>query len=374
MSEPMNKPGAPRRSGLELFRILAMLGIIAHHYVVNSGLASAEGPILADPLSARALVHLLAGAWGKIGVNGFVLISAYFLCKKGITLRKFLKILAEFLFYRILLAAVFWLSGYEPFTPAGLLDILLPVRELKDSFVSGYLVWYLAVPFLNLLVHRLSERQHLRLLALLGFADVFLGTFRPFFGVAMNYASWFTVLYFMAAYVRLHPRKLFGGVRRWGRIALGCAAVCAASVIAGAAVSARIGKPYFFVAVTDCNTFLAAVTAFALFRFFDLLDLRPSRIVNGLAATTFGVFCIHAHSDAMRRWLWVDTLRVAERYNTPAALWMLPAAVPGIFLVCTAADALRARFLEKPFLRALDRRLPAVTARFRKWEDRLLRQ
>ena len=55
------KTGAPRRSGLELFRILAMLGIIAHHYVVNSGLASAEGPILADPLSLRALWHLFAG-------------------------------------------------------------------------------------------------------------------------------------------------------------------------------------------------------------------------------------------------------------------------------------------------------------------------
>ena len=99
--------------------------------------------------------------------------------------------------------------------------------------------------------------------------------------------------------------------------------------------------------------------------------LRPSRFINGAAATAFGVFCIHANSDAMRRWLWGDVLRVTERYPTSMAWWQLPAAVLGIFAVCAAVDLLRARFLERPFLRALDRRLPGIAARLRKWEDRL---
>lgn len=37
-----------RNSNLELFRILTMMAIVAHHYVVNSGLTSAGGPIYSD--------------------------------------------------------------------------------------------------------------------------------------------------------------------------------------------------------------------------------------------------------------------------------------------------------------------------------------
>ena len=370
MSNP-EKKAAPRRSGLELLRVLAMLGIIAHHYVVNSGLAAADGPILADPLSPRALLHLFAGAWGKTGVNIFVLISAYFLCEKGISPRKFLKLLAEYLFYRVGIALLFWISGYEPFSVTALADVLLPVRFLQDSFFSGYLVWYLSVPFLNLLAHRMTEKQHLRLLALLGFAYVFLGTLRPFLGVTMNYFSWFVVLYFLASFLRLHPRKLFTGTKRWGILSAACVLCCLLAVAACAFVSRRIQKPYFFVLVTDANTLLAVVTSLSLFLFFNQLNLKPSRFINGAAAVSFGVFCIHAHSDTMRRWLWGDLLQVTASYSSSRALWLLPAAVLGIYLVCGAVDWLRARFLERPFLAALDRRLPAVTARFRSWEDRL---
>lgn len=37
-----------RSSNLELYRIFCMLMIVAHHYVVNSGLTSAEGPLTTD--------------------------------------------------------------------------------------------------------------------------------------------------------------------------------------------------------------------------------------------------------------------------------------------------------------------------------------
>lgn len=40
-----------RDSNLELYRIVCMLLIVAHHFVVNSGLTAADGPIYADPLS-----------------------------------------------------------------------------------------------------------------------------------------------------------------------------------------------------------------------------------------------------------------------------------------------------------------------------------
>ena len=362
-----------RESNFELFRIVVMLLIIAHHYVVNSGLAAMDGPIMASPTSLRSLYLLLWGAWGKTGINCFVLLSAYFLCEKGITLRKFLKILLEFMFYRIVIALVFWITRYETFTVAGLLDVLIPLRTLGDGFVEGYLVFFLMIPFLNILTRHMSEKQHIRLLALVTFAYVFLGTFRPFFSVTMNYASWFAVLYLFASCIRLYPHRIFDGAKRWGMIAGVCVLASALSVAACAFVSGKIQKTYFYVYVTDCNTFLAAVTGIALFLFFRNLRIRKSRIINGAASVVFGVFCIHTASDAMRRWLWTDVFRNIEFYSSPVVYLHIIGAVLAVFAVCGVIDAGRAKFLEKPFFSVLDKKLPKLVSAYRNWETKVLR-
>lgn len=51
-----------RDSNLELFRIIAMILIVAHHYVVNSGLTAAGSPIYANPMSIHSLFLIIMGA------------------------------------------------------------------------------------------------------------------------------------------------------------------------------------------------------------------------------------------------------------------------------------------------------------------------
>ena len=363
--------GKTRQSNFELLRIIVMLLIIAHHYVVNSGIAAADGPIFANPTAPRSLYLLLWGGWGKTGINCFVLLSGYFMCEKDISLRKFLKILCEFMFYRIAIMLVFWLTGYEKPGITGILDALIPVRELNDGFPGAYLVFFLFIPFLNILIRQLTERQHIRLLALFFFMYVFLGTFRPFFSVTMNYTSWFAVLFLIASYIRRYPKEFFNGAKRWGFIAGGCVLVSAASVVACAWVSARIGKTYYYVAVTDCNTLLAVCAGTALFLFFRNLRIRPNKFINTVAATTFGVFCIHTCSDAMRQWLWQDMLKNIEYYSRPAGYLHIFGAVIGIFAAGVLIDLLRIRLLEKPFFKALDRKLPEIISGWKNFEDRM---
>lgn len=48
-----------RESNIELFRIITMLLIVAHHYVVNSGLMDV---ISQQPTSSRSLFYLIFGA------------------------------------------------------------------------------------------------------------------------------------------------------------------------------------------------------------------------------------------------------------------------------------------------------------------------
>ena len=80
-----------RNSNLELFRIITMLIIVSHHYVVNSGLM----PMVraSETVGANDIFLELFGWGGKTGINCFVLITGYFMCTSQITLKKFLKLI-----------------------------------------------------------------------------------------------------------------------------------------------------------------------------------------------------------------------------------------------------------------------------------------
>lgn len=89
----MLKEGKTRSSNIELLRIITMLVIVAHHYVVNSGI----GDIVLNnsAINIKNTFYLIIGGWGKTGINCFVLITGYFMCKSRITIRKFLKLVFE---------------------------------------------------------------------------------------------------------------------------------------------------------------------------------------------------------------------------------------------------------------------------------------
>jgi peptidoglycan/LPS O-acetylase OafA/YrhL len=71
-----------RNSNLELYRIISMMMIVAHHYVVNSGLTGEGGPLLTDFTSGKSLFLSVFGAWGKTGINCFLMITGYYMCLK----------------------------------------------------------------------------------------------------------------------------------------------------------------------------------------------------------------------------------------------------------------------------------------------------
>ena len=89
-----------RNSNLELYRIIVMLLIVAHHYVVNSGMME---EMAKEPLSSNSIFFYIFGMWGKTGINCFVMITGYFMCKSQITIRKFLKLLFQIEFYNVCL-------------------------------------------------------------------------------------------------------------------------------------------------------------------------------------------------------------------------------------------------------------------------------
>ena len=333
-----------RYSNLELYRIIVMLTIVAHHYVVNTGLMTLMDE---NPLSPKSLFFYIFGMWGKTGINCFVMITGYFMCKSRITIRKFLRLVLEVEFYNISIFMLFALAGYEEFSIKEISLCLLPIKSISDGFVSCFLAFYLFIPFLNILVAHLQNKEHLILVAFtLGMYTV-LGTM-PGIDVRMNYVSWFCTLYFVASYIRYYRIEFKGRYLNWGGYML-CSIFLSISSVIGALYldekyEMHIGCYRY---VSDCNMIFAVTTAITSFMYFKNLKMRYHKQINIVAQSVFGVLLIHANSDAMRIWLWQHILSVQKHFNGVYACAYAIVCVICIFVVCITIDYLRIHTIEK---------------------------
>lgn len=344
-----------RESNLELFRIITMILIISHHYVVNSGLMTEEY-IYSDLTSWRSMFLLLFGAWGKTGINCFMMITGYFMCKSQITIKKFVKLLTQIYFYKIIFYCIFLFTGYTSFSVSGFVKMILPVSSVEHNFIGCFLLFFLCIPFLNILIHNINQKQHICLIILMGVIYIFFGTV-PTLNVNMNYVSWFGVIYFIASYIRLYPKKFFGNTKLWGVLSLISIILSVSSVIVCAFANQKLGiSVYPFSFVSDSNTFLAVSTGITTFMFFKNMKIGYSKIINTISAATFGVLLIHANSDSMRKWLWNDLLDNTGMYGSEFLIIHAVGSVLGIFIICSLMDMLRIRFIEKPFLNFWDKK------------------
>lgn len=344
-----------RDSNLELYRIILMLLIIAHHYVVNSGLIQF---INHEPLTAKTAFYYIFGAWGKTGINCFVLITGYFMCKSKITLRKFLKLILEVVFYNAVIRSIFIATGYQQFSLKSLIFIL-PVKSVATDFIASFILFYLCIPFLNILVSNMNKRQHQLLLCLTLFIYTILGTI-PHFNLRMNYVSWFCVLYFVSSYLRLYniKTKRIQHVR-WGWVMSALLCLSVLSILTIGYMNRHTSHnhpPYFFIA--DCNKILALLTSVAAFMYFKNLKIPYNKYINQCGASVFGVLLIHANSNAMRQWLWKDTLDNVGHYNDNLFWLHAVLSVIAIFIICTIIDQIRIQTVEKWFFQWYDRKHP----------------
>lgn len=351
-----------RDSNLELYRIVCMLMIVAHHYVVNSGLTSPDGPVMANPSATNSIFLLLFGAFGKTGINCFLMITGYFMCTSKITLRKFLKLLLQVYLYQVLVFIVFLEAGYETLTLLRLIKLVMPFWNISDGFTSCFLVFYLTIPFWNILIKNMTRYQHSLLLFLLIGCYTLLGSV-PGFNVKFNYVTWFGVIYLIASYIRLYPIPAFERRSLWGWMTLICMLLAMSSILGINYFFASRGV-YFF--VSDCNKLFAVTIAFCSFLWFKNMEIRHNTIINTFGASTFGVLLIHANSDAMRTWLWKNCVDCVGHYALPFGhlVFYSVCVVFAIFIVCNIIDQIRISTFEKLFFRWYDNKLSGKTESF----------
>lgn len=339
-----------------------MLAIIAHHYVVNSGITAQYDYA---HVTQNMVFLQFWGMWGKTAINSFILISGYFMCTKALTIKRYLKVFLEAEFYKCLIFIILLIAGYEQITAVRLFNLLFGYFRYANgsgNFTSSFLMFYLFVPFYNLLIERMERKQHAALCALFLFWYTICGTFF-FNGSIFGEAAWFMVLYFFAAYIRLYPCRWTESWKFALILLLTSLLLSYASIVTVDFVGVKFGFSGIYYMLSDCNKFLALTTSLAAFVLFKNWKIPYSKLINSTAATAFGVLCIHASSDAMRTWLWKDFLKVPTYYTAPLPQLVMHAAlsVVGIYVVCSLIDRVRICFIERPVMNWIERKQGNVT-------------
>lgn len=266
--------------------------------------------------------------------------------------------------YRLLIFSIFLITGYETFSALRIVKLVLPFWGISDGFTSCFIVFWLTIPFWSLLVQNMNKRQHELLLLLALGVYTLLGSIPPFI-VTFNYVTWFGILFLIASYIRMYPNPLFEKKTFWGwmtlvSVLLACGSIVGLRMLFGV----RYGTGYIF--VSDSNKFFAVAIAVCSFLWFKNMNIKNSKIINAIGASTFGVLLIHAGSNAMRTWLWKDTVDVVGHYCLPfyQLVFFSIGVVLAIFIVCNLIDQLRIATLEKWFFNWYDKKFSAKAETF----------
>ena len=333
-----------RCSNIELFRIILMIVIISHHYVVNSGLTELYS---FDNVTSNMLFLQIVGGWGKTAIDCFLLITGYYTCVQEKTnYKKWINICLEVLFYGVIINLLFLMFKY---TPLGIfelikgmigLPVILSLKTGEDSFVSIYMVLFLLIPYINKLIRNLSAKEYKQLLLILFAVFSFKSTFM---GTNWEGVSWYVTVYLIGAYLRLHPIK-------WDNFKCGltfsCILIFAAllNIIIVDITMAKFGRGihyyHFIMQANSCGSILIAISLFIMFK---NIKIKQSKIINRVASTTLGVLLIHANSGTMRQFLWKDLLKNTSYYNAPFIEELLHwgMSVVLIYAVCVIIDFFR---------------------------------
>lgn len=356
-------PSKVRDSNLELYRILVMFMIVMHHYVVNSGLMPLMGE---DPLSPKSLFFYLFGMWGKTGINCFVLITGYYMCKSKISLRKFLKLLLEVETYEILIYIVFAIFGPNGFSIKEFAWYSLPVRVISTaSFTDCYLVFFLFIPFLNILIGHLDKRNHV-LLILYALAVYSIIGKNPISPMSMYYVSWFCVIYLIGSYLRLYPyldRNLFFW-RKSMLLAISISCVCVLGTIffvSRFTLATSRDVVYYF--VEDSNALLAVFVSVCVFMFFKNIHIKQNKLINTVGGGTFAILLIHDNLQ-VRLWLWNTFLNNQAVYPSNKVYIHAIVSVILIYVICSAIEFLRSKTIENPLIDFFQGLIGKLVSRF----------
>lgn len=315
-----------RQSNVELLRIFAMLGIIAHHFVYYGLNIN-----ITDHSFNSWVIHFLYMG-GKLGVDILMLISGYFY--ENTEKFKPIKAIKTFLhitFYSILFYLLFgFING---FSTSGFLEAILAVPYNKYWFGTAFLILLLLQPYLSKLIKNITVTEHKYLCYLMCVVWVII----PLIGDKIYYNDLIYVIGFFVFGAYLKRQGIIDKIN-WKISSL--ISLFLPFIIIGLAFIMK-DETYFF-----GYRPLIILLAVMLVATFKNMPFKNSKLINEISKTNFGVYLIH-DNWLIRNPIWLGLLKVTDYQNSPHLLLYGIFSVIGVYVICSCIEFLRLNTMDK---------------------------
>lgn len=333
-----------RNSSIELLRIISMLMITAHHYVLFGFPAGSTQP----PFTFKWFFFLLIKSLGKIGVTIFFAISAWYLCmEKKPTLRANLKRIwlleREVLFYSLSLLAFCLVLIPYPIPKGTILQSFAPTVTSLWWYITAYVMFLFFAPFLTMGLRKIGKSGHATLcLLLLVVWGVFAGMLPGgLLSTSIENYTTFIYLYILISFYRWYLDDWNAGTA-WLCVGIGLLLIALSIVVL------QISGTYLHIETLRVHSNYLSISSFQLpvllvgFGVIILVEKTSfySKIINLFASTTLAVYLIQEY-PIMREVLWRNQFGLFEIYNKPNMLAKAAGYVLAIFFIFMFVDLFR---------------------------------
>ncbi|MDD6811874.1 MAG: acyltransferase [Lachnospiraceae bacterium] len=340
-----------RQANFELLRIVAMLMIVTLHYLV-------KGNVAVPYEESQSMVNLTAWfleAFCIVAVDCYVLLSGYFLVESEWRTGRIVSLLAQILFYSVLIPVAMLMVGMISTKNLDIYDwigFFLPVETEHYWFATAYLFMYLFAPVLAAGVKKLEQKTLQKVIVVL---LLFFSAGKTVFPVSLvtdRYGydfGWFLCLFLVAAYLRLYGcawlEKKKNSVFLYIGMCLGIFALWfMSSLLAGKvnAFSYYADMPYTY---NHLFCLLGAVGLFMVFKNIRIKEGKAAEVIRHLSPYTFGVYLLHEH--ILVRYEWVKWLQTDGVKNSFLFIPHMIICVLAVYAIGTIVDFVRAYLFKR---------------------------
>lgn len=253
--------------------------------------------------------------FGKIGVNLFVIITAYYCCKSRFSTERLVKteMLILFVSVALSLVSIICSSAYNiSLEKKQIFKCFFPVVFGNYWYATAYIIMLLFMPFINKFLRTLSKNDYkimiIMIIAIYSIIPMITGSLGNAFGIN-NYFN-FLIIYIIGAYLRIY-------MPRWNKRKVSlCLIVCGIiqivfPIMADLLIDLNSKLSYWIHSIKYANSPTGLVITVAIF--WLAVNAKPNynKWINDIAMIMFPAYLVHEHI-IFRPILWQKILRVSS--------------------------------------------------------------